>query len=72
MYLNEFKNFIEFEKKYSKNTVVAYIKDLVEFQSFLQSFNVFLNDKLDYIYIRKWIIKLSENGLSKRFKPKNC
>lgn len=66
MYLNEFKNFIELEKKYSKNTVVAYTKDLVEFQSFLQSFNVFLNDKLDYLYIRKWIIKLSENGLSKR------
>ena len=66
MYLNEFKNFIELEKKYSKNTVVAYMKDLVEFQSFLQSFNVFLNDKLDYLYIRKWIIKLSENGLSKR------
>ena len=66
MYLNEFKNFIELEKKYSKNTVVAYMKDLVEFQSFLKSFNVFLNDKLDYLYIRKWIIKLSENGLSKR------
>ncbi len=66
MYLNDFKNYIELEKKYSKNTVVAYIKDLVEFQSFLKSFNIFLNDKLDYFYIRKWIIKLSENGLSKR------
>ena len=66
MYLNDFKNYIELEKKYSKNTVVAYIKDLVEFQCFLKSFNIFLNDKLDYFYIRKWIIKLSENGLSKR------
>ena len=31
MYLNDFKNFIESEKKYSKHTVSAYVNDLEEF-----------------------------------------
>ena len=66
MYLNDFKNFIESEKKYSKHTVSAYVNDLEEFNKFLNTNSVKLNDKLNYSFIRQWIVELSENGLSTR------
>ena len=66
MYLSDFKNFIESEKKYSKHTVSAYVNDLEEFNKFLKINSVKLNEKLNYSFVRQWIIELSENGLSSR------
>ena len=66
MYLSDFKNFIESEKKYSKHTVSAYINDLEEFNKFLNINSVKLNEKLNYSFVRQWIVELSENGLSTR------
>ena len=66
MYLSDFKNFIESEKKYSKHTVSAYINDLKEFNKFLNINRVKLNEKLNYSFVRQWIVELSENGLSSR------
>jgi len=66
MYLNDFKNFIESEKKYSKHTVSAYVNDLEEFNKFLNTNSVKLNEKLNYSFVRQWIVELSENGLSTR------
>ena len=47
MYLNDFKNFIESEKKYSKHTVNAYVNDLDEFNNLLKLNSVQLNEKLN-------------------------
>ena len=66
MYLSDFKNFIESEKKYSKHTVSAYVNDLEEFNKFLNVNRVKLNEKLNYSFVRQWIVELSENGLSSR------
>ena len=66
MYLSDFKNFIESEKKYSKHTVSAYVNDLEEFNKFLNTNSVKLNEKLNYSFVRQWIVELSENGLSTR------
>jgi len=66
MYLSDFKNFIESEKKYSKHTVSAYVNDLEEFNKFLNINRVKLNEKLNYSFVRQWIVELSENGLSSR------
>ena len=66
MYLSDFKNFIESEKKYSKHTVNAYVNDLEEFNKFLKVNSVKLNEKLNYSFVRQWIVALSENGLSTR------
>ena len=66
MYLSDFKNFIESEKKYSKHTVSAYINELEEFNKFLNINRVKLNEKLNYSFVRQWIVELSENGLSSR------
>ena len=66
MYLSDFKNFIESEKKYSKHTVSAYVNDLEEFNKFLNINSVKLNEKLNYSFVRQWIVELSENGISTR------
>ena len=66
MYLSDFKNFIESEKKYSKHTVSAYVNDLEEFNKFLNINSEKLNEKLNYSFVRQWIVELSENGLSTR------
>lgn len=66
MYLNYFKNFIELEKKYSKHTVISYISDLKDFNFFLKSLGSELSEDLTYSFVRKWIVELSEKGLSKR------
>ena len=66
MYLNYFKNFIELEKKYSKHTVTSYISDLKDFNFFLKSLGSELSEDLTYSFVRKWIVELSEKGLSKR------
>ena len=66
MYLSDFKNFIESEKKYSKHTVSAYVNDLEEFNKFLNINSAKLNEKLNYSFVRQWIVELSENGLSTR------
>ena len=66
MYLSDFKNFIESEKKYSKHTVSAYVNDLEEFNKFLKINSEKLNEKLNYSFVRQWIVELSENGLSTR------
>jgi integrase/recombinase XerC len=34
-YINEFKNYLEFVKRYSSHTVIAYVEDLKQFSSFL-------------------------------------
>ena len=66
MNLNDFKNFIELEKKYSKHTVNSYISDLKEFIFFLKKNDSRLKENLNYSFVRKWIVELSEKGLSKR------
>ena len=66
MSLNDFKNFIDLEKKYSKHTVNSYIIDLKEFNFFLKKNGSKLKENLNYSFVRKWIVELSEKGLSKR------
>ncbi len=54
MNLNDFKNFIELEKKYSKHTVISYISDLKEFIFFLKKNDSRLKENLNYSFVRKW------------------
>ena len=65
MYFSNFFDYLSNEKKYSKNTITAYKKDL-------NTFNVFCKDKhginniskIPYSIIRSWIVNLSDSNLS--------
>ena len=63
--LDSFINYLEFEKKSSAHTVLAYQKDLEQFQEFiLTSFEKEDIASADHSEIRAWVIDLVENELS--------
>lgn len=66
MLFNNFKDYLEIEKKYSKKTVDAYLGDIHEFDKFLKVNFSNLNLKnIEYTNVRRWIVKLSEKNISK-------
>lgn len=64
--INKFLEYLEFEKRYSKHTIVSYKTDLSQFQTYL--FLVFdLNaENATHVMIRSWMVTLVENGISSR------
>jgi len=60
-----FQDYLQLEKKYSPHTVIAYINDVVTFESFIKS--EFDSDDLlevNYSLIRSWIVALVDNEIS--------
>ena len=65
MYLPNFFDYLSKEKNFSRNTVIAYIKDLETFKLFcLDHYEISNISKVSYPIIRDWIINLSEKNLS--------
>ncbi|MFN3801503.1 tyrosine-type recombinase/integrase [Belliella pelovolcani] len=63
--IDSFINFLEHEKRASKHTVLAYQKDLEQFQEFCNiSFEKEDITQADHAEIRAWIIDLVEQGLN--------
>ncbi len=67
MLIEAFIKYLSLEKKYSQNTTLAYNKDLEAFRQFCSSeFETEDIENIDYIYIRNWIVHLSNSGVSNR------
>ena len=65
MYLPNFFDYLSKEKNFSRNTVIAYRKDLETFKLFcLDHYEISNISKVSYLIIRDWIINLSEKNLS--------
>jgi len=65
MYLPNFFDYLSKEKNFSRNTVIAYRKDLETFKLFcLDHYEISNISKVTYPIIRDWIINLSEKNLS--------
>jgi len=64
-FVEEFLQYLSFEKRFSHHTVVAYKTDLAQFFAFLGSGIRSFSD-INSRYIRNWIIELSETGTSPR------
>ncbi len=61
----DFLKFIEFEKRYSKHTLLSYKTDLSQFSDFLQQeFQLDSPQDASYSIIRSWIVKLAENSIT--------
>jgi integrase/recombinase XerC len=64
--IEQFIDYIKFEKRYSAHTVDAYSVDLSQFEKYLkQRFDVDMLDA-EYHHIRSWIVYLSGEDISKR------
>lgn len=65
MLISNFSDYLSKEKKFSNNTVVAYVKDVDTFKNFcFENHNLKNISKVPYSIIRDWIINLSEKKLS--------
>jgi len=67
MSLSSFIQYLHLEKNYSKHTVVAYEKDIIEFLAFTKmSFGESDVNDIQYGQIRSWIVKLVDDKVSNR------
>jgi integrase/recombinase XerC len=64
-YLDTFRRYLEFEKRYSPHTVGAYISDVESFMSYAES-TYEMSDPADiqHMHIRSWMVELLEQGMT--------
>lgn len=62
---NAFRDYLQFEKKYSLHTVNAYLNDLAYFEAFNKKhFDQETIDQVNYSQIRSWIVSLVDDDMS--------
>ncbi|TQD38788.1 tyrosine-type recombinase/integrase [Haloflavibacter putidus] len=67
MDFSQFKDYLQYEKKYSVHTVTAYIKDLQQFATFIKdNFEETNLTEVSYSLIRSYIVHLSDAKTSNR------
>jgi integrase/recombinase XerC len=63
--IDAFRDYLQFEKKYSLHTINAYFNDIAYFKSFnKECFDQDTIEQVDYSQIRSWIVSLVEDGVS--------
>ena len=63
--IQPFLDYLKFEKRYSKHTVISYETDLVSFFNYIKSqYGEMPVDQLSHIYIRSWLASLKDQGLT--------
>jgi integrase/recombinase XerC len=67
MVKDRFIDYIQFEKRYSKHTLIAYNKDLEQFLYFVnENYDIDDPSVVDHQIIRSWLISLIESNISPR------
>ena len=62
-----FKQYLQYEKRFSINTIKAYENDLDQFLKYLKSiYEITLADQIKHIHIRSWLVSLMSAGRSNR------
>jgi integrase/recombinase XerC len=63
--IQPFLNYLKFEKRYSKNTVISYETDLISFFDYIiTQFGEMPADRLSHVYVRSWLASLKEVGVT--------
>jgi integrase/recombinase XerC len=63
--IQSFLDYLKFEKRYSKHTVISYETDLVSFfDYFITQYGEMPLNQLSHIYIRSWLASLKDEGLA--------
>lgn len=63
MKLTAFQHFLQFEKRYSAHTCLAYQTDLIQFQQFLiQQYETEAIESAEYSFVRAWVVALMQQG----------
>lgn len=62
MFLERFTNYLQYEKRFSTHTLVAYQKDLSQFSDYIAELSLD-TEEIKSTHIRSWIMELMEAGL---------
>ncbi len=66
MGVDQFRDYLSYEKRYSKNTVRAYLRDIDQFKNFLKNnFEVHHLKSTKPVFVRSWIASMAETEMSK-------
>ena len=65
MFIEQFIRYLQFEKRFSPNTVTAYKNDLDQFSQFIVSFQPELLN-VTHQHVRTWIVSLMDDGIEAR------
>ncbi len=64
---NKFLSYLQFEKRYSPHTLLAYKNDLVSFNAFLENtYEIGSVEQATAVMIRSWIVNLMDEGMKAR------
>ncbi len=66
MSLSQFENYLVYEKQYSTHTQKAYMRDLHQFEQFLQEEYEIGYDLAEHFHVRGWIVAMMQRGISAR------
>jgi integrase/recombinase XerC len=67
MHLQEFLDYLQYEKRYSEHTCLAYQTDLGQYTKYLSvSYDITDLHEVNYRIIRSWIVSMIESGLTPR------
>ncbi len=63
--IQPFLDYLKFEKRYSRHTIISYETDLVSFFNYIETqYGEISIDQLSHIYIRSWLASLKDEGLT--------
>lgn len=65
MFIERFIRFLQFEKRYSPHTIIAYRNDLQQFQTFLKLSDLDFEGVL-HTHVRSWMVELLDQGSTSR------
>ncbi len=64
-HIQSFLKYLQFEKRYSRHTLISYETDLIDFKDYLQIHYGDIDIKsISHIYIRSWLANKKESGIS--------
>ncbi len=67
MGIRKFLDYLQFEKRYSDHTIIAYGNDLTQFQHYLRErYETDTLEKSMAIHVRSWMVSLVEQGMTAR------
>jgi integrase/recombinase XerC len=64
--LDKFISYLQFEKRYSEHTIIAYKNDLSQFITFAELVEISTFSSLSPAFIRSWIVELIDKGCTNK------
>jgi integrase/recombinase XerC len=65
--IKQFLQYVEFEKKHSKHTLISYQNDLIQFENYLlHIYQINLVDKINHQHVKSWLVHMLNEGIKNK------